>query len=426
MNYESIHQYFKSQALFDVRVELIRDDDQVHFRRIAIKSCKEEFESEVHDYNKVIFLKVPMIGEAIVRLLDNLNEKKTFDMYVGQFVQRIVYTDNLDSLDFTTRNLATGQWDSIQSFRFPARIVETNREVESYQLSAHFLNKEGMLYFPSLREAELYYLYDLFESNSSYLPFFRLALLDERAWISKIIVEQDSLQLYLEGSNIEECEVKLYGRDPGLAKLVSIKNTMPLRIKIEQMPKELGVYLFLGKEKVDYRTIDERRIPFAPQEGVFFEDDKNNNIENVINLQGEGLYLEYKENLGDKINDTICAFANTKGGSIYLGVDNDGNVVGVEDWDKQRLSIENSWQDNSKGLVNIRYKHHAYKNPFGKELSILEIKVEEARSKPIAIRQKDKEIYYIRRDGSTRRMQREDFVSLINEEIENRKIEKLN
>ena len=40
---------------------------------------------------------------------------------------------------------------------------------------------------------------------------------------------------------------------------------------------------------------------------------------------------EWKESWRDEYLKWICAFANAQGGSIYIGVDDSGNVVGVDD-----------------------------------------------------------------------------------------------
>ncbi|MDD2236921.1 MAG: putative DNA binding domain-containing protein, partial [Kiritimatiellae bacterium] len=49
--------------------------------------------------------------------------------------------------------------------------------------------------------------------------------------------------------------------------------------------------------------------------------------------QGEGLHREFKEagnQLPRNLFETICAFLNTDGGSIFLGVANDGTITGID------------------------------------------------------------------------------------------------
>lgn len=66
------------------------------------------------------------------------------------------------------------------------------------------------------------------------------------------------------------------------------------------------------------------------------------NIRDVKRLieNGEGFELEFKRKVStpQKIARTISSFANTKGGIILFGVDDDGSIVGVES-EKTELSL---------------------------------------------------------------------------------------
>src|SRR5512147_2635998 len=48
--------------------------------------------------------------------------------------------------------------------------------------------------------------------------------------------------------------------------------------------------------------------------------------------EGEGFEIEFKRKVStpEKIARALSAFANTKGGHILFGVDDDGSIVGVE------------------------------------------------------------------------------------------------
>ncbi len=49
-----------------------------------------------------------------------------------------------------------------------------------------------------------------------------------------------------------------------------------------------------------------------------------------LNLN-ESQNTEFKQIWKDEYLKTICALANTDGGQLYIGVDDDGNIIGVED-----------------------------------------------------------------------------------------------
>lgn len=50
----------------------------------------------------------------------------------------------------------------------------------------------------------------------------------------------------------------------------------------------------------------------------------------------------------DLIKKEIVAFANSEGGTIYIGVSDDGEVVGIEDSDKSDLQFSGMVHDNIK------------------------------------------------------------------------------
>lgn len=53
---------------------------------------------------------------------------------------------------------------------------------------------------------------------------------------------------------------------------------------------------------------------------------------NLLIEEGEGFSIEFKRRISspEKIARTLLSFANTKGGTILFGVDDDGSIVGVE------------------------------------------------------------------------------------------------
>ena len=61
----------------------------------------------------------------------------------------------------------------------------------------------------------------------------------------------------------------------------------------------------------------------------------------ILAKQGEGYTLEFKENLGKKFAVEVVAFANSMGGKILIGVDDDGNIIGTDTSNNQRANIQN-------------------------------------------------------------------------------------
>ncbi|MGM9551899.1 MAG: RNA-binding domain-containing protein [Clostridia bacterium] len=62
-------------------------------------------------------------------------------------------------------------------------------------------------------------------------------------------------------------------------------------------------------------------------------------------MLAEGKGIELKREYVDDIKKTVIAFANCDGGNIYIGVNNDGTVCGIEDTDEIMLKVTNAIRD---------------------------------------------------------------------------------
>lgn len=78
-------------------------------------------------------------------------------------------------------------------------------------------------------------------------------------------------------------------------------------------------------------------------------------------IQMEREILEFKSEIASDICKEIVAFANTRGGEIWIGVADDGAVVGVSDPDETMLRINNMVRDSIKPDVTmfVRYEVRA-------------------------------------------------------------------
>jgi ATP-dependent DNA helicase RecG len=67
----------------------------------------------------------------------------------------------------------------------------------------------------------------------------------------------------------------------------------------------------------------------------------------------EGLTVEFKREYTEEIRKTIAAFANTKGGTLYIGIADDGSVVGVNNPDETMRKIIDSVRNSIKPDVTL-------------------------------------------------------------------------
>ena len=100
--------------------------------------------------------------------------------------------------------------------------------------------------------------------------------------------------------------------------------------------------------------------------------------------------IELKEVVVDEIKKEIIAFANCDGGKLYIGVQDDGTVVGVDDPDGVSLQISNMVRDAIKPDVTM-FVHYKAIEENGKEIVAVDIQRGTDRS------------YYLAKRGQTRR-----------------------
>ena len=99
--------------------------------------------------------------------------------------------------------------------------------------------------------------------------------------------------------------------------------------------------------------------------------------------------IEWKQSWHDDYLKWICGFANAVGGTIYIGKDDDGNVVHVSNYRKLMEDIPNKIRNNMGIICDISL-HEENKNKF------IEIKVN-SYSVPVSLRGR-----YYYRTGSTK------------------------
>ena len=78
----------------------------------------------------------------------------------------------------------------------------------------------------------------------------------------------------------------------------------------------------------------------------------------MMSIRMESESLEFKSEIVPDICKEVVAFANTRGGEIWIGVADDGTVVGVSDPDEVMLRINNMVRDSIKPDVTmfVRYE----------------------------------------------------------------------
>ena len=92
--------------------------------------------------------------------------------------------------------------------------------------------------------------------------------------------------------------------------------------------------------------------------------------------------IEFKVQFTDEIYKEVIAFANTEGGVVYVGIDNAGNVVGLEQVDETYTKITNGIRDAIMPDVTMFIKYTLQEN------RVVRITVGEGSYKPYYLKAK--------------------------------------
>lgn len=165
-------------------------------------------------------------------------------------------------------------------------------------------------------------------------------------------------------------------------------------VSTNTFPRRLVVVLFskIEQDLVDERVFDSA-IPFRPKDLTIEEVEQN--VETLI-AGGESDSVEFKSQIPSKqeaIAITAVAFANQKGGRIFIGVEDEGQIVGFN-LPNAKDTLTNILRDRCEPSVEFDVQPV---NVRGK--SIFMITVSEGKDKPYQVRGKG---FYVRMQGTNR------------------------
>lgn len=92
--------------------------------------------------------------------------------------------------------------------------------------------------------------------------------------------------------------------------------------------------------------------------------------------------IEFKSGFTEEIYKEVIAFANTDGGVLYIGIDNDGNAVGLNNVDDEYTRITNGIRDAILPDVTMFVKYIIQEN------KVVRITISEGTNKPYYLRSK--------------------------------------
>lgn len=102
----------------------------------------------------------------------------------------------------------------------------------------------------------------------------------------------------------------------------------------------------------------------------------------VPNMQYESERIEYKSQMIEDLYREVIAFANSNGGVIYIGIDDQGNLTGIDNVDKTYTRITNGIRDAIAPDVTMFVRYIIQDN------KVIQIEVGEGSYKPYYLKSK--------------------------------------
>lgn len=204
--------------------------------------------------------------------------------------------------------------------------------------------------------------------------------------------------------------------------LKAISEKFPNALTYQFIPTDSKLWEIENYEKF----LKERRISIAKSINSYiskFHDkykSKNASIDvKSIIIKGEDKFTEFKASIADienkksefmekKIIKSILSFLNTGGGNLLIGVEDSGNIVGINSLYKVQENIEKSRDMFKRELANLISSKIGKENHQFIEINILEVEdkdiafvsIQKAKE-AIIIKENSKEILYVRDSASS-------------------------
>lgn len=102
----------------------------------------------------------------------------------------------------------------------------------------------------------------------------------------------------------------------------------------------------------------------------------------VPNMQYESERIEYKSQMIEDLYREVIAFANSNGGVIYIGIDDQGNLIGIDNVDETYTRITNGIRDAIAPDVTMFVRYILQDN------KVIQIEVGEGSYKPYYLKSK--------------------------------------
>lgn len=314
------------------RIAAVREDDSSqHARLVELTSGAPppNWEGTEWDYPAATFLGVLDSGPTLVAWLQSEG------VVLGGHAVKV--PELAPSVSWERRqSCATGIYEPLPWAS--AEVILSQSGVTHADPQGHLISARGAPSFVNFYAAAAYFFWrEQYPTGGSLQQGIVYRHQDTRGRINSVRIDDDEVEVCLEGEGLDGMVIELAGDAPGRTEQLhdrDVSREAVVRFSLTNgLPPGAWVLLRTELEWIDRRFL---AIPWTrgPEAGVEIVVDPHTKLEAFL-ANREGPRVEFKRQVPTEDDSkaqtmkTVCAFANGDGGSILFGIDDDHELVGV-------------------------------------------------------------------------------------------------
>jgi hypothetical protein len=366
-------------------------------------------EDKKYDYGDFILIKKFVTVQEAISLLHSV------------YIQQVLKLDDFPEIPIKAPpysfssipsggHYASGQWPSL----FVSQSIDG--EIAG-QLPANALSKLGLPLYPNGAEAVISFMgLKHFSDWGSLNSNFEVRAPDFRARIKSLRLAGNRVTLEVETNESPESDLraKFYCRNEDSS---YVSDDLPLEkgqatfvTEREASMIEAQILSLIDGESIDRRSFNYK---YPSLEGGIMIENSTTQLLDVIN-KGENENVEFKVVLDAKHKkeflETVVAFANTRGGTIFVGVSDSCKIIGFEE--NVKAKIEDMIDGGCEPSIKVQVKQMIVQG----DLPITIVEVSEGENKPYLLTNSG---IFVRRGSSDRQIKRTELDDIIAKRSQN-------
>ncbi len=245
---------------------------------------------------------------------------------------------------------------------------------------------------------------------------FGLYILDPQPRIDQVTITPRGFHARITSQSSEDVEFKMYVHDSGVHQEWSMASPGTVSEKWKDIPQYVSWVLTHGDQLLDRKSYSGQNIRGTNYGVTNGWTDPDSMAEWIAG--GEGQTVEFKRQLPqrgheDELLETVCAFANTNEGCIFIGVKDDKSIVGIDG--------ATNWMDRVLKIVQARITPTVQVSMESVDLQgdgtiVAVIRVPAGPLSPYAVKG-DKPVFYLRHGDRDVPAQTEDIVRMAQDRV---------